>query len=137
MRSVTLELADVAVIIIGLLLLVGITYRQIWRISRAYPARPGERISDCGFYAYSEWFGFNGTRIGVSSDGMEVKQAVIPKLLYVTAFVPWSEIWVRTRGHHVWLSFTDVPETELRYNKVLVAAMQHQLRRKVPFGHVT
>ena len=137
MRSSTFELADIAVFVVGTFLLIRNTYRHIWRISSAYPARPGERITDCGFYAYFEWFAFNGTRIGVSSNGMEIKKAVIPKLFYVTAFVPWTDIWARTRGDHVWLSFTEVPDTELRYNKVLVAAMQHQLRRKVPFGHVT
>ena len=136
MQSTSIELADLAVFVVGMAVLIWINYRHIWRIAAAYPARPDEKITDCGLYSYTFWFGFSGTRIGVSPNGMELKKAVLPKLIYVEAFVPWSDVWARQHGDHVSLSFTDVADTELQYNKVLVARMQHQLRREIPFGHV-
>ena len=111
-------------------------YRDVWRVLATYPENRDSAVVDCGLYALTSRLGFNFSRIGVSSRGLVIKTAIVPKSAYIIATVPWHDVWARERGAHVWLSFTNVEDTEFRVNRVLVTTMQRRLRSEVPLGHV-
>jgi hypothetical protein len=127
---------DHSVVLLGAALLIWLSVKDVAKVGRHYPFPESERIINCGYYAMSQWFSWGGVHIGVSHNGLAIRQAIIPWLVHVRAFVPWEDTWMREHGDKVAIGFSEVPGFEMRLNRVVVATMQHRLRRKVPFGHV-
>jgi hypothetical protein len=118
--------------------------KEFRRLESIYPPRVGEKILRCGFFStlnYGSlwswflpryWTNHGMIRVGVSDNGMELKQVFGLN----RTFVPWSETIAREDNLYVHIGFVQAPEIDVQLNKIVLTKMQQCLGRPVPFGHV-